>query len=185
MINSTDFRTGLTIEIDGGVWQIVDFQHVKPGKGAAFVRTKIKNVETGAVVERTFNPNEKMPAAHLETRNMQYLYEDGGMYTFMNMEDYDQIELNEKTLGTALNYLKENMEVSMQYFKERIIGISLPNSVSLAVTECEPSVKGNTATGATKMAKLETGYEVRVPLFINEGDVLRIDTRTGNYIERA
>lgn len=185
MINSTDFRTGLTIEIDGGVWQIVDFQHVKPGKGAAFVRTKIKNVETGAVVERTFNPNEKMPAAHLETRNMQYLYEDGGMYTFMNMEDYDQIELNEKTLGTALNYLKENMEVSLQYFKERIIGISLPNSVSLAVIECEPSVKGNTATGATKMAKLETGYEVRVPLFINEGDVLRIDTRTGNYIERA
>lgn len=185
MINSTDFRTGLTIEIDGGVWQIVDFQHVKPGKGAAFVRTKIKNVETGAVVERTFNPNEKMPAAHLETRTMQYLYEDGGMYTFMNTETYDQIEINKETLGDALNYLKENMEVNIQYFKERIIGISLPNSVSLEVTECEPSVKGNTATGATKMAKLETGYEVRVPLFINEGDVLRIDTRTGNYIERA
>ena len=171
MINSTDFRTGLTIEIDGGVWQIVDFQHVKPGKGAAFVRTKIKNVETGAVVERTFNPNEKMPAAHLETQNMQYLYE--------------QTELNTETLGDALNYLKENMEVNLQTFKGRIIGISLPNSVNLEVTECEPSVKGNTATGATKMAKLETGYEVRVPLFINEGDVLRIDTRTGNYIERA
>ena len=128
MINSTDFRTGLTIEYDGGVWQIVDFQHVKPGKGAAFVRTKIKNVETGAVVERTFNPNEKMPAAHLETHTMQYLYEADGVYTFMNTETYE---------------------------------------------------------GATKMAEVETGYEVRVPLFINEGDVLRIDTRTGNYIERA
>ena len=185
MINSTDFRTGLTIEIDGGVWQIVDFQHVKPGKGAAFVRTKIKNVETGAVVERTFNPNEKMPAAHLETQNMQYLYEDGGMYTFMNTETYEQTELNTETLGDALNYLKENMEVNLQTFKGRIIGISLPNSVNLEVTECEPSVKGNTATGATKMAKLETGYEVRVPLFINEGDRIQIDTRSGEYIGRA
>lgn len=185
MINSTDFRTGLTIDIDGGVWQIVDFQHVKPGKGAAFVRTKIKNVETGAVVERTFNPNEKMPAAHLDTRNMQYLYEDGGMYTFMDTESYEQTELNADALGDSLNYLKENMEVNLQMYKDRIIGISLPNSVNLKVTECEPSVKGNTATGATKMAKTETGYEVRVPLFINEGDVLRIDTRTGNYIERA
>ena len=185
MINSTDFRTGLTIDIDGGVWQIVDFQHVKPGKGAAFVRTKIKNVETGAVVERTFNPNEKMPAAHLETRTMQYLYEDSGMYTFMDTESYEQTELNAETLGDSLNYLKENMEVNLQMYKERIMGISLPNSVNLKVVECEPSVKGNTATGATKMAKTETGYEVRVPLFFNEGDVLRIDTRTGNYIERA
>ena len=172
MINSTDFRTGLTIEYDGGVWQIVDFQHVKPGKGAAFVRTKIKNVETGAVVERTFNPNEKMPEAD-------------GVYTFMNTETYEQTELTREQLGDALNYLMENMEVAVQQFKGRIIGIQLPNSVNLKVVECEPSVKGNTATGATKMAKVETGYEVRVPLFINEGDVLRIDTRTGNYIERA
>ena len=185
MISSTDFRTGLTIEIDNGVWQVVDFQHVKPGKGAAFVRTKIKNVETGAVVERTFNPNEKMPPAHLDTRNMQFLYEADGMYTFMDTESYEQMELNKEQLGDALNYLQENMEVSLQTFKERIIGISLPNSVNLKVTECEPSVKGNTATGATKMATLETGYAVRVPLFINEGDVLRIDTRTGIYIERA
>ena len=185
MISSTDFRTGLTIEIDGGVWQIVEFQHVKPGKGAAFVRTKIKNVETGAVIERTFNPNEKMPAAHLDTRKMQYLYEADDMYTFMDMETYEQIELNKEQLGTALNYLKEEMEVSVQSFKGRIIGLTLPNAVELKVTECEPSVKGNTATGATKMAKVETGYEVRVPLFVNEGDVLRIDTRTGNYIERA
>ncbi len=185
MITSTDFRTGLTIEIDNGVWQVVEFQHVKPGKGAAFVRTKLKNVESGAVVERTFNPNEKMPPAHLDTRKMQFLYEADGVYTFMDMESYEQIELNKDTLGTALNYLQENMEVSVQSFKDRIIGISLPNSVNLKVIECEPGVKGNTATGATKMAKVETGYEVRVPLFINEGDVLRIDTRTGNYIERA
>jgi len=185
MISSTDFRTGLTIEIDGGAWQIVEFQHVKPGEGAAFVRTKIKNVETGAVVERTFNPNEKMPAAHLDNRNMQYLYESDGSFTFMDSETYEQTELTREQLGDALNYLMENMDVTIQSFKGKIIGISLPNSVNLKVVECEPSVKGNTATGATKMAKVETGYEVRVPLFINEGDVLRIDTRTGNYIERA
>ncbi len=185
MITSTDFRTGLTIEFDNGVWQVVEFQHVKPGKGAAFVRTKIKNIETGAVVERTFNPNEKMPAARLDTARMAYLYESDGMYTFMDNETYEQMELSKDQLGDALNYLKENMEVAIQSFKGRVLGITLPNSVDLAVTECEPSVKGNTATGATKMATLETGYAVRVPLFINEGDVLRIDTRTGNYIERA
>ena len=185
MITAGDFRKGVTIEWEGGVWTIVDFQHVKPGKGAAFVRTKIKNVETGAVVERTFNPNEKMPAAHLETRTMQYLYENDGMYTFMDTETYEQEEITKETLGDALHFLLENMEVQLQTFKGRIIGISLPNSVTLKVTECEPSVKGNTATGATKMAKVETGYEVRVPLFVNEGDSLRIDTRTGNYIERA
>ncbi|MBE6096379.1 MAG: elongation factor P [Schwartzia sp.] len=185
MISSTDFRTGLTIEIDNGVWQIVEFQHVKPGKGAAFVRTKMKNVETGAVVERTFNPNEKMPPAHLDTRNMQYLYEADGMYTFMDLESYEQIELSKDQLGDALNYLKEEMEVSVQSFKSRIIGVNLPNAVVLQVTECEPSVKGNTATGATKMATVETGYQVKVPLFVNEGDKLRIDTRTGAYIERA
>ena len=185
MITSTDFRTGLTIEIDGSVWQVIDFQHVKPGKGAAFVRTKMKNVETGAVVERTFNPNEKMPTAHLETARMAYLYEADGKYTFMDNETYEQLELGKEELADSLNYLKENMEVSIQSFKGRIIGIMLPNAVELAVTECEPAIKGNTATGATKMATLETGYQVRVPLFINEGDVLRIDTRTGNYIERA
>ena len=185
MISSTDFRTGLTIEIDGMAWQVVEFQHVKPGKGAAFVRTKIKNVETGAVVERTFNPTEKMPPARLDTSRMQYLYESDGQYTFMDVETYEQIELNKEQLGNALNFLMENMEVNLQTFKGRIIGINLPNSVELKVTECEPAVKGNTATGATKNATLETGYVVRVPLFINEGDVLRIDTRTGNYIERA
>ena len=153
MINSTDFRTGLTIEIDGGVWQIVDFQHVKPGKGAAFVRTKIKNVETGAVVERTFNPNEKMPAAHLETRNMQYLYESDGMYTFMDTETYEQEELTKDILGSALNFLLENMEVTLQTFKGRVIGVSLPNSVTLKVVECEPSVKGNTRRARRRWRK--------------------------------
>lgn len=185
MISSTDFRTGLTIEFDNGIWQIVDFQHVKPGKGAAFVRTKIKNVQTGAVVERTFNPNEKMPAAHIETRAMQFLYEADDLYTFMDNESYEQTELTKETLGSALNYLTENMDINLQVFKGTIIGITLPNSVNLKIVECEPSVKGDTATGATKMATLETGYSVKVPLFINEGDVLRIDTRTGNYIERA
>lgn len=185
MISSSDFRTGLTLEIDGNAWQIVDFQHVKPGKGAAFVRTKIKNVKTGAVVERTFNPNEKLPKAHIETRGMQYLYESDGMYTFMDNETYEQIELSKEQLGDALKYLKENMNISLQTFKDMIIGVDLPNAVELAVVECDPGVRGDTATGATKQAKLETGYSVRVPLFINQGDVLRIDTRTGNYIERA
>lgn len=185
MISSSDFRTGLTLEIDGNVWQIVDFQHVKPGKGAAFVRTKIKNVQTGAVVERTFNPNEKLPKAHVETVRVQYLYESDGMYTFMDNETYEQSELNKEQLGDALKFLKENMDISLQMFKGTIIGVDLPNAVELEVTECDPSVRGDTATGATKMATLETGYAVRVPLFINQGDVLRIDTRTGNYIERA
>ena len=185
MVTAGDFKKGLTVEWDGGVWTIVDFQHVKPGKGAAFVRTKIKNVETGAVIERTFNPNEKMPPAHLESRKMQYLYESDGQYTFMDTESFEQTELTKEQLGDALNYLKEEMEVVVQSFKGRVIGISLPNAVVLEVVECEPSVKGNTATGATKMAKVETGYEVRVPLFVNEGDKLRVDTRTGAYIERA
>ena len=185
MISTNEFKTNLTVTIDGDAWQVVEFQHVKPGKGAAFVRTKIKNVETGAVVERTFNPNEKMPAAHVETRAMQFLYETDGMYTFMDNESYEQSELSKDQLGDALRYLKENMDINLQTFKGKIIGISLPNSVNLEVTECEPSVKGDTATGATKLATLETGYVVKVPLFINQGDVLRIDTRTGNYVERA
>lgn len=185
MISSTDFRTGLTIELDGGVWQIVEFQHVKPGKGAAFVRTKIKNVETAVVLERTFNPNEKFPAAHLDTRKMQYLYAEGDLYTFMDQESYEQMPLTKEQLGDGLNYLKEEMEVNVQMFKGRVIGVTMPNSVTLRVTECEPSVKGNTATGATKFATVETGYQVKVPLFVNEGDLLRIDTRTGSYIERG
>nr|WP_092067295.1 elongation factor P [Dendrosporobacter quercicolus]NSL46511.1 elongation factor P [Dendrosporobacter quercicolus DSM 1736]SDL53600.1 elongation factor P [Dendrosporobacter quercicolus] len=185
MISSSDFRTGLTIEIDNDVWQIVDFQHVKPGKGAAFVRTKMKNVRTGAVVERTFNPGEKLPKAHVDNRQMQYLYANDGLYVFMDNETYEQSELTSAQLGDAKKFLKENMNISIMLFQGTIIGVELPNSVDLEVIECDPGVRGDTATGATKQAKLETGYSVRVPLFINQGDVLRIDTRSGDYIERA
>ncbi|QJW48161.1 elongation factor P [bacterium BFN5] len=185
MISSSDFRTGITIEIDNDVWQIVDFQHVKPGKGAAFVRTKMKNVRTGAVVERTFNPGEKLPKAHIDNRQMQYLYESDGMYVFMDNESFEQLELNADQLADAIKFLKENMNIGIMLFQGTIIGVDLPNSVDLEVVECDPGVRGDTATGATKMAKLETGYSVRVPLFINQGDVLRIDTRSGDYIERA
>lgn len=185
MISSNDFRTGVTIEIDNDVWQVVDFQHVKPGKGAAFVRAKLKNIRTGAVVERTFNAGEKLPKARVDNRQMQYLYENGGAYVFMDNETYDQTEISKEQLGNAINFLKENMTISVMFFQGTIIGVDLPNSVELTVVETEPGIKGDTATGGTKPATLETGYIVRVPLFINEGDVLRIDTRSGAYIERA
>ena len=185
MISTSDFRTGLTIEIDNGVWQIVDFQHVKPGKGAAFVRTKMKNVQTGAVIERTFNPNEKMARAHIENRRMQYLYESDGMYVFMDNETFEQTELSKETLGNALNFLKENMDVKIMIYEGRVLGVDLPNTVELTVVETEPGIKGDTATGGSKNATMDTGYVVKVPLFINEGDVLAIDTRTGDYISRA
>ena len=185
MISTNDFRTGTTVEIDGGAWQVVDFQHVKPGKGAAFVRAKLKNLKTGAVVERTFNAGEKMPKAHVENRPMQYLYENDGMYTFMDNETFDQIELTREQLGNGLNFLKENMNIGVSFFQGNIIGIELPNSVELVVAETEPGIRGDTATGGSKPATLETGYVVKVPLFINEGEVLQIDTRTGNYIGRA
>ena len=185
MISTNDFRTGTTVEIDGGAWQVVDFQHVKPGKGAAFVRAKLKNLKTGAVVERTFNAGEKVPKAHVENRPMQYLYENDGMYTFMDNETFDQIELTREQLGNGLNFLKENMNIGVSFFQGNIIGIELPNSVELVVAETEPGIRGDTATGGTKIAKMETGYNVKVPLFIETGEVLRIDTRTGDYIERA
>ena len=185
MTSTNDFRTGTTVEIDGGAWQVVDFQHVKPGKGAAFVRAKLKNLKTGAVVERTFNAGEKMPKAHVENRPMQYLYENDGMYTFMDNETFDQIELTREQLGNGLNFLKENMNIGVSFFQGNIIGIDLPNSVELIVAETEPGIRGDTATGGTKIAKMETGYNVKVPLFIETGEVLRIDTRTGDYIERA
>lgn len=185
MISSNDFRTGVTIEIDNDVWQVVDFQHVKPGKGAAFVRAKLKNIRTGAVVERTFNAGEKLPKARVDNRQMQYLYENGDAYVFMDNETYDQSEISKEQLGNAVNFLKENMTISVMFFQGTIIGVDLPNSVELTVIETEPGIKGDTATGGTKPATLETGYLVRVPLFINVGDVLRIDTRSGAYIERA
>lgn len=185
MISSNDFRTGVTIELDGGVWQVVDFQHVKPGKGAAFVRAKLKNAKTGAVVERTFNAGEKVPKAHVDRREMQYLYESDNMFNFMDNETYEQIALTEDQLGDAKKFLKENMNIGIMFFQNTIIGVDLPNSVELVVVETDPGIRGDTATGGTKPAKLETGYVVKVPLFINEGDVLRIDTRSGDYIERA
>ncbi len=185
MISCSDFRNGATIEIDNNVWQIVDFQHVKPGKGAAFVRTKMKNVKSGAVVERTFNPNEKFPKARIDNRQMQYLYENDGQYNFMDNENYEQSELTAAQLGDAVKFLKENMEISIMFFQGNIIGVDLPVAVELEVVETDPGIRGDTATGGTKPAKMESGCMVKVPLFINIGDVLRIDTRTGEYLERA
>ncbi len=186
MISSNDFRPGVTVELDGQVWQVVEFQHVKPGKGAAFVRTKMKNLQTGSVIERTFNAGVKVPKAQVERKPMQYLYnDDGTSFYFMDNETYDQIMLTKEQLEDAINFIKENMEVTVLFFNGTVIGVDIPNSVELTVVETEPGIRGDTATGATKPAKLETGYIVRVPLFVNEGDVLRIDTRSGAYLERA
>jgi elongation factor P len=171
--------------MEGQAYQVVDFQHVKPGKGAAFVRAKLKNVKTGSVVEKTFRAGEKVARAHLDKREMQFLYKDSDGYNFMDNESYDQISINQETLGDGSKWLLENMVIEVLLFQGNIIGIELPNFVELTVVETEPGVKGDTATGATKLAKLETGASVQVPLFINEGDRLRIDTRTGQYMERA
>ena len=176
MISSNDLRPGITIELDGSVWQCVEFLHVKPGKGAAFVRAKLKNMVNGSVVERKFNAGSKP---------MQHLYEADESYCFMDTETYEQIMLRKDQLGDKINFLKEEMECSVMFFNGDIIGIDIPNSVELKVVETEPGIRGDTATGGSKPAKLETGYTVSVPLFINEGEVLRIDTRTGDYIERV
>ncbi|MFZ5647836.1 MAG: elongation factor P [Bacillota bacterium] len=185
MISTNDFRTGLTIEIDGEVFQVVDFQHVKPGKGAAFVRSKIRNIRTGAVVERTFNAGEKIPRARIDRREFQYLYNDGEAYNFMDMETYDQSSLTGDQLGDATKYLKENMVINVLLYQGKPIGVDLPNYVELEVIETSPGIKGDTASGGSKPATLETGYVVQVPFFINVGDVLQIDTRSGQYIKRA
>lgn len=185
MISAGDFRNGMTFEMDGQVYQVVEFQHVKPGKGAAFVRTKYKNVKTGAVVERSFNPTEKFEQAQLERADMSYLYADGDLYYFMDTETFEQIPVSKELLGDNLNYLKEGMVCRIVSYKGTIFGIEPPTFVELLVTECEPGVRGDTATNATKTAKVESGYEVRVPLFINEGDIIRIDTRTGEYMDRV
>ncbi len=185
MISAGDFRNGVTFEQDGQVLQVVEFQHVKPGKGSAFVRTKTKNVITGAVTETTYNPNDKFPSAQIERREMQYLYEDGGLYYFMDTETYEQTPLNEKDLSDGFRFVKENELVKVLSYKGNVFGIEVPNFVELEIVETEPGMKGNTATNTLKPAKMETGAEVRVPLFINEGDRIRIDTRTGEYMERA
>ncbi len=185
MILAGDFRKGVTVEIDGQVWSIADFQHVKPGKGAAFVRTRLKNVMTGAVLEKTFSPTDKYPTAHIETREMQYLYNDGNLYTFMDVENYEQIELNHEQVEDAINFIVENMNVTIRFYKGKAFAVAAPNFVELTITECEPGVRGDTATNVTKQATLETGYTVNVPLFVNEGDRIRVDTRTGEYMERC
>jgi len=185
VISVNDFKTGLTIEVDGDIYTVIDFQHVKPGKGAAFVRSKLKGLRNGNVVEKTFRAGENVSRAVIDNRAMQYLYNSGSEYTFMDNETYDQITLSEKQLDWEKNFLIENMNINISSYQGEIIGIQLPNSVELKVVETEPGVKGNTAQGATKNAKLETGLNVQVPLFINEGDVLLIDTREGKYISRA
>ncbi len=180
-----DFRNGTTFEMEGNVYRVVEFQHVKPGKGSAFVRTKLKNVISGATLEKTFNPSDKFPAAEIEKKIMQYLYNDGGLYYFMDNETYDQIPLNEEQLGDCLKYLKENMEVTILSFKGNIFAVEPPTFVELEVTYTEPGFSGNTTTTSGKPAKLETGLEVQVPLFVNIGDILKIDTRTCEYMERV
>ena len=185
MISAGDFRNGITFELDGNVFQIIQFQHVKPGKGAAFVRTKIKNVITGGVIEKTFNPTDKMPKAHIERKDMEYLYNDGELYYFMDTETYEQLPLDSNILEAALPFLKENMTVKVLSYKGSVFGVEPPNFVELEVTETEPGFKGDTATGATKPATVETGATVYVPLFVEIGNKIRIDTRTGEYMERV
>ncbi|MCX8131655.1 MAG: elongation factor P [Clostridia bacterium] len=185
MIVAGDFRNGVTFELDGQIFQIVEFQHVKPGKGAAFVRTRLKNIITGATVERTFNPTDKMPKAHIERKDMQYLYNDGDLYYFMDVETYEQLPINASQIGDTLKFVKENMVCKILSHKGNVFGIEPPTFVELEITETEPGFKGDTATGATKPATLETGAVVKVPLFVNQGDVVRIDTRTGEYMERV
>lgn len=185
MIMAGDFRKGVTVEIDGNVWSIADFQHVKPGKGAAFVRTRLKNVMTGAVLERTFSPTDKYPRAMIETKEMQYLYSDGELYYFMDVESYEQLPLSRDQVEDAIDFIMENDTVKVRFFKGNAFSVEAPNFVELTVTHTEPGFKGDTATGTTKPATLETGYEIAVPLFVNEGDRIRVDTRTGDYMERC
>ncbi|HOV79824.1 MAG TPA: elongation factor P [Bacillota bacterium] len=185
MISTNDFRTGLTIELEGEVYQVIEFQHVKPGKGSAFVRSKLRNMRTGAVIEKTFNAGEKVPRARIDRREMQYLYNDGKEYNFMDMETYDQITITAEQLGDAVKYLKENMSIQVLNFQGKSLGVELPNFVELEVVETAPGIKGDTASGGSKPATLETGAVVQVPFFINVGDKLQIDTRTGNYIKRV
>ena len=184
MISAGEFRKGVTIEYEGNIYTIVEFQHVKPGKGAAFVRTKLKNIVTGAVLEKTFNPTEKVENAHIETKKMTYSYNDEGLYYFMD-EEYNLIPLNHDQVEDALLYIKENDPVLVKFYKGEAFSVECENFVELEVIEAEPSVAGNTATNATKQVKIETGLYIQVPMFVNEGDVIRIDTRTGDYMERV
>ena len=185
MISAGDFRNGVTIEVDGNIFQIIEFQHVKPGKGAAFVRTKLKNIINGGVVEKTFRPTEKFPQARIDRKDMQYLYADGDLFTFMDTETYDQISLNKDTVGDALKFVKENEVCKVCSHNGSVFAVEPPLFVELEVTDTEPGFKGDTATGASKPATVETGAVVSVPLFVNQGDRIKIDTRTGEYLSRV
>lgn len=185
MISVNDFRTGLTIEVDGGIWQVIDFQHVKPGKGAAFVRSKLRNLRTGSIQEKTFRAGEKVAPARIETKEMQYLYASGDEHTFMDTSSYEQVSLNSDQIKRELKFLKENMMVNIMTYEGEILGVQLPNTVELEVTETEPGIKGDTASGGTKPATMETGLVVQVPFFVNVGDKLIIDTRSEEYVSRA
>ena len=185
MISAGDFRNGVTLEIEGNVYQIMEFQHVKPGKGAAFVRTKLKNIINGGVVEKTFRPTEKFPAARIDRVEMQYLYNDGDLYNFMNTENYDQIALNKDDIGDSLKFVKENEMVKVCSYNGNVFAVEPPLFVELEITDTEPGFKGDTATGATKPATVETGAVVKVPIFIEQGERIQIDTRTGEYLGRS
>ena len=185
MITAGDFRNGVTFEMDGGVYQVIEFQHVKPGKGAAFVRTKYKNVITGAVVETSFNPTAKFPTAYIERKEMEYSYSDGDLYYFMDQETFELVPIGKAELGDNFKFVKENMMCRVLSYKGKVFGVEPPTFVELQVTATEPGVRGDTATNVTKPATLESGAEIRVPIFINEGDMIRVDTRTGEYMERA
>ena len=185
MADTTDFRNGFTMLIDGAIFSIAEFQHVKPGKGSAFVRTKLKNMKTGAVLDRTFRSGDKVVEVRLEKREMQYLYSEGDTYYFMDLDTYEQTPVERDVIGDGAGLLKESENAYLLVAREEVIGVDLPNFVTLAVTHTEPGIKGDTATGAVKPATLETGYIVQVPLFINQGDTLKIDTRTGDYVERV
>jgi elongation factor P len=185
MISAGDFRNGVTFEMDGQVFQVIEFQHVKPGKGAAFVRTKYKNVISGGVVERSFSPTDKFENAYIERKEMQYLYSDGDLYYFMDMDTYEQMPLNRATLGDGFKFVKEEMMVKVLSYKGNVFAVEPPTFVELTVTETEPGVAGNTVTNTMKPATLETGVEIKVPLFVNIGDTLKIDTRTGEYLGRV
>ena len=185
MVSAGDFRNGITFDMDGTVFQIIEFQHVKPGKGAAFVRTKIRNVITGSVIERTFNPTDKFPEAYIDRKDMQYLYNDGELYYFMDMETYEQIPLGKDKLSDNFQFVKENEMIRINSYKGNVFGVEPPTFVELKVTHSEPAVKGDTVNNTMKPATMETGVTIKVPMFIDEGDILKIDTRTGEYLERV
>ena len=185
MVVAGDFKNGITIEYENNIWQVIEFQHVKPGKGSPFVRTKLKNIKSGGVIEKSFRPTEKFPQAHIERKDYQYLYADGDLYNFMDVETYDQIALSKDNVGDSLKFVKENEMVKLVSHAGEVFAIEPPLFVELVITESEPGVKGDTATGATKPAVVETGATVMVPLFVTQGDTIKIDTRTGEYLSRV